>query len=105
MNYLECLKIGFGSHIAIREKRPGVAKLLVPLYHEDGDMVDIFLEVRRDDMIRVSDHGLSLMRLSYQYDIDMENKECIFRQLMLKNRVSEENGNLYLDVPCQNLYP
>src|SRR4051794_14283195 len=43
--------------------------------------------------------------LSYQYDIDTENKERIFRQILSESRVSEENGNLYLDVPCQSLYP
>jgi Domain of unknown function DUF1828 len=105
MNYMDYLTAGFGSHVSVREKRPGVAKLLVPLFHEDGDMVDIFLEMKGGDMVRVSDRGLSLMRLSYQYDIDTENKERIFRQILSENRVSEENGNLYLDVPCQSLYP
>lgn len=105
MNYMDYLTAGFGSHVSVREKRPGICKLLVPLFHEDGDMVDIFLETRDVDMIRISDHGLSLMKLSYQCDFDTENKERIFWQILSENRVSEEDGNLYLDVPCQSLYP
>ncbi len=101
----DCLRRGFGSHVDLREKRPGIMKLIAPLFHEDGDMVDIFLEGLDGDMVRISDHGLSLMRLSYSYDIDTQNKERIFRQILSESRVSEERGNLYIDVKCENLYP
>jgi hypothetical protein len=63
-------------------------------------MVDILHEMRGGSMIRVSNHGLSMVRFSYQYDIDTENKERIFRQILSENRVSAGNGNLFLDVPC-----
>ncbi len=105
MNYIELLSGGFNNHVDVREKRPGVMKLIVPLFHEDGDMVDIFLEEIADGQVRVSDRGLSLMRLSYEFDIDTENKERIFRRILNESQVREERGNLFVDVAPDHLYP
>jgi hypothetical protein len=105
MNYAELLSEGFNSHIDVREKRPGVMKLIVPLFHEDGDMVDIFLEELPGGKIRVSDRGLSLMRLSYNFDIDTENKDRIFNRILRENDVIEDRGNLFVDVAPEHLYP
>lgn len=105
MNYVQFLSSGFNGHIDVREKRPGVTKLIVPMFHEDGDMVDIFLEELPDGRIKVSDHGLSLMRLSYSFDIDTENKDRIFKRILDENRVSEDHGNLFVDVNPNQLYP
>ena len=48
-----------------------------PLLHEDEDMVDIFLDLPADPStpICISDHGLTLMRVSYSYDIDTPKNE------------------------------
>jgi hypothetical protein len=102
--YLEMLRAQFNNYVDLRERRPGVYQLIVPLYHEDGDMVDIFLE-DRDGLVRVSDLGMTLMRLSYSYDIDTPNKERIFRRILSENRVCEENGSLYVDTRLESLYP
>lgn len=105
MNYVNLLSAGFNSHVDVREKRPGVMKLIVPLFHEDGDMVDIFLEELDDGHVRVSDRGLSLMRLSYNFDIDTENKDRIFKRILNENKVEDDCGNLFVDVAPEHLYP
>lgn len=105
MNYVELLSEGFNNRVHVRLKRPGLMKLVVPLFHEDGDMVDIFLEDLPDGRVRVSDRGLSLMRLSYSFDINSENKDQIFRRILSENRIEEDRGNLYLDVTRDQLYP
>ncbi len=107
MNYLDLLREQFNHHVDFRERRPGVLQLLAPLYHEDGDMVDIFLEPTKenDGRIRICDHGMALMRLSYTFDLDTPNKERIFQRILAENRISEENGNLILEVPPDSLYP
>ena len=105
MNYLELLAEGFNTHVDVREKRPGIKKLLVPLFHEDGDMVDIFLEELPNGNIRISDKGLSLMRLSYSYELDTPNKEKIFHRILNENRVNEDGGALFLDVRPEQIYP
>ena len=67
MTDLDSLKQQFNGHVAFRERRPGVLQVLAPLFHEDGDMVDIFLDepVNGSGKVRIGDHGLMLMRLTY----------------------------------------
>jgi hypothetical protein len=106
MNYLDLLKAQFNNRVDFREKRPGVLQLILPLYHEDGDMIDIFIESRNgNNIIRVSDCGMTLMRLSYSFGLDTPNKERIFSRILSENQVNEENGNLYIDTKPESLYP
>jgi hypothetical protein len=107
MNYLDLLKEQFNHHVLFREKRPGVMQLVAPLYHEDGDMMDIFLEPTNggNEKVRICDHGMTLMRLSYSFDLDTPNKERIFQRILVENRVNEENGNLFTEANPESLYP
>lgn len=110
MNTIEILREQFSTHVAVREKRPGILQLVAPLFHEDGDMMDIFLDVPKSgsvaptQKIRVSDHGLTLMRLSYTFDIDTPNKDKIFHRILTENGVSEENGELFVEAEPDSLY-
>ena len=107
MKYLDLLKEQFNNQVSFRERRLGVLQLVAPLYHEDGDMVDIFLEPTNggEERIIICDHGITLMRLSYHFDIDTPNKERIFQRILSENRISEDNGNLFLDAKPESLYP
>jgi hypothetical protein len=107
MNYLDILRAQFNNQVSFRERRPGVLQLVAPLFHEDGDMVDIFLEPTNggQENIRICDHGMTLMRLSYNFDIDTPNKERIFQRILSENRIREEKGNLFLDAKPESLYP
>ncbi len=96
---LEILKTEF-YNIDFREKRPGVFKVLLPFFHEDGDMYDIFVE-EKDNLIRISDYGLTLMKLSYTFDIDTTHKEDVLQSIISQNRCSLDNGNIFLDVTPQ----
>ena len=104
--YLALLKQQFNGHIELKEKRPGIMQLLVPLFHEDGDMVDIFLqEAQEPGLIRVCDHAMTVMRLSYSLEIDTPNKERILRQIVAENGIVEDNGNLFIEARPERLYP
>ncbi|MFH1113316.1 MAG: DUF1828 domain-containing protein [Pseudomonadota bacterium] len=107
MNYLEILRAQFNNQVSFRERRTGVLQLVAPLYHEDGDMIDIFLEPTNggQENIRICDHGMTLMRLSYSFDIDTPNKERILQRILSENRIREEKGNLFLDAKPESLYP
>ena len=107
MNYIELLKEQFNHQITFREKRPGVLQLIFPLFHEDGDMIEIFLENINGDgsHIKICDHGMTIMRLSYNFDIDTPNKERIFNQIISENRVNELSGNLFIETMPESLYP
>lgn len=107
MNFLDLLRAQFNNQVSFRERRPGVLQLVAPLFHEDGDMVDIYLEPTNggQERIRICDHGMTLMRLSYNFDIDSPNKERIFQRILSENRIREEKGNLFLDTKPESLYP
>jgi hypothetical protein len=99
MQYLESLNQGF-TNIGFREKRSGLFKILVPFFHEDGDMYDLFIEEcpKNKDLLRISDYGLTLMRLSYNFEIDTPRKQEVLESTVLQNRCSISNGMIYLDL-------
>ena len=93
--------VGFDIH----ERRLGKYQLVVPMLHEDGDMVDVYLQEspRGEGYIRVCDFGLTLMRLSYTYDINTDTKRRIFESILINNGVENDGGNLYLDTSLDML--
>jgi hypothetical protein len=107
MTGMELLKQQFKGHVAFREHRPGGVQVLAPLFHEDGDMVDIFIDEPRSgsNRVRISDHGMTLMRLTYSYDLATENKRRIFNRILSENQVSKQDGRLYVDAEPERLYP
>ncbi len=103
---MDLLKEQFNNRIDFQEKRPGIIQLMAPFYHEDGDMLDIFIEEAPEPgKIRVCDHGMTLMRLSYSYDIDTPNKEQIFQKIISENGVYETEGTIFIDTLPNYLYP
>lgn len=99
LQYLESLASAF-SAIQFREKRSGLFKILAPFFYEDGDMYDIFVEEcpKNKSLLRISDHGLTLMRLSVEFAVDTpENRDAI-DSAVLQNRCSIEDGMIYVDV-------
>jgi hypothetical protein len=107
MDLLENLKSEFNHHVVFREKRLGVVQVLAPLFHEDGDMVDIFLDLPKppSESIRISDHGMTLMRLSYSYDVDTPTKRRILDRILSENGITEERGRLYVETTQEHVYP
>lgn len=103
LNFLENLSQSFNNRISLVERRKNIYQLIAPFYHEDGDMVDIYIRML-DDKIRVCDLGKTLMRLSYSYEIDTPVKEKIFNQIISQNHVNEDNGNIHIDVEDTNIY-
>lgn len=105
--YLQKLKKQFNDKIEFREKRKGVKQLIAPFFHEDGDMIDIFITESPSESgkIRICDYGLTLMHLSYTYDIDTPNKERIFDNIIRENGLQREDGNIFVDVDPDMLYP
>lgn len=86
----------FNHMIKVEQKRPNIFQLYLPLYHEDGDMVDIFIEEKEKNKYFLCDYGLTLQRLSYSYDIDSENKESILQKIISENFLTEDEGNIYI---------
>jgi len=65
MKAIELLQYQFGDFVRLEEKRPNIQQIFAPLYYEDGDMMDVFLDLPKDadlskeQRIRISDHGMT----------------------------------------------
>ena len=89
----------------VYERRPGDFQLILPILHEDGDMVDIYLQDSPlgEGHVRICDFGLTLMRLSYTLNMT-DARERILDSILINNRVNNTDGNLYLDASLDLLY-
>ncbi len=87
------------------ERRSNIYQLIVPIHHEDGDIVDVYLEESPlgNGHIRICDFGLTLMRLSYTFEIGTSTRQRILDSILINNGVKNDNGNLYLDTPIDLL--
>lgn len=90
----------------VYERRQGIYQLIIPILHEDGDMVDVYLQDSPlgEGYIRICDFGMTLMRLSYTFDVSTATRLQILDSILINNGVMDDNGNLYLDTPTQLLY-
>jgi len=87
----------FNANVRLTQKRGDVLQVHAPFYHEDGDMLDIFIAPTPEGF-RLSDYGMTLMRLSYSFDLDSDNKQRIFKELLAENQVEfdESSGEIFL---------
>jgi hypothetical protein len=102
---INLLRVQFNGHVRVVERRPGIWQLLLPIFHEDGDMIDLFAEFPSNGGVRISDYGMTVMRLSYSYDLNTPRKEEIFHKILTQNQIEEQNGKLFIDVSAESLYP
>ena len=91
--------------VDVYERRTGSFQLIVPILHEDGDMVEIYLQdsPRGDAYVRICDFGLTLMRLSYTFDVATAARQRVFDSILINNDIKNDNGNLYLDTALSRL--
>lgn len=94
----------FNDKVTFKEKRPGIYQLYLPIYHEDGDMVDIFLVPKGKDKFELCDFGQTIMRLSYSYQIDTENKEAILQKILTENQLIEDDGNIKFETHPETIF-
>lgn len=89
----------------LSEKRTGIYQLIAPLFHEDGDMMNIYLSDAGNGQIMLSDEGMSLMRLSYTFDLDTDNKVKLFEKTLAERHATNDDGNICMVVPETRIYP
>lgn len=94
------------SRLSIHESRKGEYQVIIPIYHEDGDMVEVFIKPNfgSENLARILDYGMSLQRLSYSYDINTSSRKRILESILWNNDINNDNGNLYIDTTIDGLY-
>ena len=105
-NIRESLNRTGSSGFDLYERRPGDYQLILPIIHEDGDMLDVYLQESPlgEEYIRICDFGLALMRLSYAYNLDTPARQRILDSILINNRVKNDHTNIYLDTHVSALY-
>jgi hypothetical protein len=101
----EKLKHEFNHRLAMDEKRPGIWQVRAPFFHDDGDAIEIYLTDAPDGRIRVCDYGMTLMRLSYDFEIDTASKETTLQKILAQAGAKEEEGNIAIDCEERFLFP
>jgi len=76
----------------------------LPIYYEDGDMIDIYVEVLPDNTFRITDAGMTIMKLTYTYEINTENKRKMLQEMIQTNGLYLENGVISCLAHYENLY-
>ena len=104
--FLNLIKESLDGKIDIYPRREGLFQLILPVFYEDGDMVDVYIRQSPDnkEKIRISDCGMTLMRLSYTYDISSPSGEKIFETILSQNGTLNQDGNLYLESTPELIY-
>ena len=80
-------------------RKPGIYQVVLPIYHTDGDMIDLYLEEspQGNEYIRINDFGMTFMRLSYTYKITKRFRQKITKQIADNTDIQEEKECFYLD--------
>ena len=94
------------SRLSIHESKKGEFQVIIPVYHEDGDMVEVFIKPKFGSVnqARIFDYGMSLQRLSYTYDINTSSRKRVLESILWNNDIKNDNGNLYIDTTIDGLY-
>ena len=98
------LAAAFHDSFRLDEIRPNTYQVFLPAYYPDGDMIDIFIKPQLDGKIDICDFGLTLMRLSYTYDLTTRAKQTIFNKILRENGADIENGNIFISSSINNMY-
>ncbi len=69
-------------------------------------MLDIYIQESPlgPGFIRVCDFGMTLMRLSYTFEIRTDTRRGILDSILINNQTSEEGGALYIDARVDQVY-
>lgn len=105
MNIENILQQQSGQMISLEAVRPDVMRLYAPFFHEDGDMMSIYLESNKDNgKIRIRDFGNTLMRVAYTFDIDTSNKQSILSDIVTSNYGTMNDGEIIIDTDIDNVF-
>jgi hypothetical protein len=102
--FIENLKIQFSNKLGFNEVDINVFQLFLPIFHEDGDPVEIFVEVIDESNLKIKDFGLTVMKLSYIFEIDTDNKKRLLNKIVSEGRCVLEDDVLVLNSSTYRLY-
>jgi hypothetical protein len=94
------------ADVQLVQKQEDLLMLQTPFSFADGDLYQIYLKELPSGSLRMTDCGHTLMRLSYENDIDKlqeGSRGKVFQEILAELDVNEDNGELYLDSSSDNI--
>ena len=94
------------TDISFRHLDDGSVLVSTPFTFPDGDVYSIYLKPLPLGGFRITDMGVTMMRLSYENDVSIFTegiKEKVFNQILSEMSVSNNKGEFYLEVPANEL--
>lgn len=85
--------------------RDGLVSVALPLSGRDGDQMVAYLK-RAPSGWRISDMGATMMRLSYENDLDKlltGARGDLFEAILRESGIEEDDGDLFVEVPADAL--
>lgn len=104
MSFVDEIKANLITDIQVKEKRPEIFQIIAPFYHEDGDIMEIFIEKNKNNpkLLKICDYGHTLMRLSYDVELNGIN-EKVYKQILSENQLDESDGNVFIETDLESL--
>ncbi|OZI29982.1 hypothetical protein CAL29_18035 [Bordetella genomosp. 10] len=94
------------AEVSLRETKEGYIVVSTPFTFPDGDGYTIYLRRTATGGWRLSDMGNTLMRLSYEQDIEKlrdGTRARVFEQIVAEMGIEDDNGDLFLEAPSTRL--
>ncbi len=92
--------------VKVRERGDALWQVDTPWMFPDGDGYSIYVSQAPTGGLRISDQGLTMMRLSYENDIAKLREGTrgrLLTQVLADAGLSEDDGEFYLDATAENL--
>lgn len=103
MTFVDDIQSCLITKVQLKEKRPNIYQVLAPFYHEDGDMLEVYIEKSNtSNRLKICDFGHTLMRLSYNIELS-GNNEKVYHQILKENLLDEKDGNIFIETSLENL--
>lgn len=104
MDIVSIIEQQFGKQISLVETEQDIFQIYAPFFHEDGDMISMYLQIDKNtNKISIRDYGNTLMRLSYTFDIDTDNRTNIISNLVKSNNGVLDDGELIINENINNV--
>jgi hypothetical protein len=92
----QSLRCVLGRDFSLVQTQTPALQLYAPFFHEDGDMYSIYLEDVGNEEWLIRDYGNTLMRVSYTFEIDTDNKRRVIEQVVKSNDAQLDDGELII---------
>jgi hypothetical protein len=94
------------AEIRLKPKSENLLTIETPFFFPDGDPYQLYLKEMPGGIIRLTDMGHTLMHISYDIDTDKLKEGTrgrIFEQIKAETHIDEDQGELFIDTPLENL--